>query len=211
MESDQARVHSYYERSPADFPIAACRVRLHLRVKRFRCLTEDCSRATFVEEFPHVLEKYARRTVRLYQAQEDIAFALGGEAGCRLADKLHMPVSGDTLLRMIRDAPAQLFEEAEVIGVDDWAKCRGRVYGTILVDLERHQVIDLLADRTAETLAEWLRSHPEVKIVARDRSMEYARGISEGAPQAPRWQIAGICWLICEKPYKDCWIAFAPN
>lgn len=187
------RVHSYYERSPADFPIAACRVGLHLRVKRFRCLTEDCSRATFVEEFPHVLEKYARRTVRMYQAQEDIAFALGGEAGCRLANKLHMPVSGDTLLRMIRDSPTQLPEEVEVIGVDDWAKRRGRVYGTILVDLERHQVIDLLADRTAETLAEWLRSHPEVKIVARDRSLEYARGISEGAPQATqvadRWHL----------------------
>lgn len=187
------RVHSYYERSPADFPIAACRVGLHVKVKRFRCLTEDCSRATFVEEFPHLLEKYARRTVRMYQAQADIAFALGGEAGCRLANKLHMPVSGDTLLRMIRDSPAQLPEGAEVIGVDDWAKRRGRVYGTILVDLERHRVIDLLADRTAETLAEWLRSHPDVKIVARDRSMEYARGISEGAPQATqvadRWHL----------------------
>jgi transposase len=187
------RVHSYYERTPADFPMAACQVRMHLRMKRFRCLTEDCSRATFVEEFPHVLEKYARRTVRLYQAQEDVAFALGGEAGCRLANHLHMALSGDTLLRMIRNAPAHHSEEAEIIGVDDWAKRRGRVYGTILVDLERHQVIDLLADRTAETLVEWLRSHPGVQIVARDRSLEYARGISEGAPQAiqvaDRWHL----------------------
>ncbi len=166
---------------------------MHLTVKRFRCQTEACSRATFVEGFPHLLEKYARRTVRLHQAQEDIAFALGGQAGSRLACKLHMPVSGDTLLRMIRGAPTQLSEEAEIIGVDDWAKRRGRVYGTILVDLERHRVIDLLTDRTAETLAQWLRSHPDVKIVARDRSMEYARGISEGAPQAiqvaDRWHL----------------------
>lgn len=104
-----------------------------------------------------------------------------------------MPVSGDTLLRLIRNSPLPDPDHPEVIGVDDWAKCKGRVYGTILVDLERHRAIDLLPDRTAETLAEWLRTHPSVKIVTRDRSSEYARGILMGAPQAfqvaDRWHL----------------------
>jgi transposase len=137
-----------------------------------------------VAVFPELLEKYARRTVRLYKAQEAIAFALGGQAGSRLACKLWMPISGDTLLRMIRKTSMQSSLEPQVIGVEDWAQRRGRVYGTILVDMERHRVIDLLTDRTAEALAQWLRSHPGVKIVARDRSLEYAHGISNGAPQS---------------------------
>ena len=187
------RVHSHYERSPADFPVSDGTVRLRLTVKRFRCQTEGCSRATFVERFPNLVARYARRTKRLNTAHEAIAFALGGQPGSRLAHKLYMPISGDTLLRIIRETRVNLQAEPEVIGVDDWAKRRGRVYGTILVDLERRQVIDLLTDRTAETLAKLLEAHPSVTIVARDRSSEYTRGISAAAPQAQqvadRWHL----------------------
>lgn len=191
--SPSRRVHSYYARAPEDFPTSACCVRLHLTVKRFRCQTEGCARATFVENLPHLVAKYAHRTNRLKTAHEALAFALGGEAGSRLAQRLQMPISGDTLLRSIRKTEEDVPAEPEVLGVDDWAKRRGKVYGTILVDLERRQVIDLLTDRTAETLAAWLQKHPGVRIVARDRSSEYARGISAGAPQAEqvadRWHL----------------------
>lgn len=187
------RVHSYYQRSPTDLPISDRGVRLYLTVKRFRCQTSGCSRTTFVERLPDLVAPYAQRTERLTTALNAIAFALGGQAGSRLATRLNMPTSGDTLLRVIRQIPAPAPDEPEVLGVDDWAKRRGRVYGTILVDLERRCVTDLLADRTAETLAEWLKAHTNVKTVARDRSREYARGIALGAPQAQqvadRWHL----------------------
>jgi transposase len=107
-----------------------------------------------------------------------VCHALGGQAGSRLATQLKMPVSDDTLLRILRRRSEKSSVQPAVIGVDDWAQRRGRVYGTIIVDQIHHQVIDLLPDRTAETLAAWLKAHPQVKIVTRDRSGEYARGIT---------------------------------
>src|SRR5688572_13001048 len=146
------RVHSYYGRQPADLPISGRPTRLRLRLKRFRCLNTACPRVTFAEPMPDWLARRSRRTQRLAAALEALAFALGGEAGSRQAYRLHMPCSGQTLLRLIRRAPAPLVEPPRVIGVDDWAQQRGQVYGTLIVDLERRRPIELLEDRQAETL-----------------------------------------------------------
>jgi len=187
------RVHSYYERSPADLPVSNRPVRLRLTVKRFRCSVANCPKVTFVEGLPELIAPKAQRTDRLTTGLSAVAFALGGQAGCRLASKLNMSTSADTLLRIIRSTPIAAMDEPEVLGVDDWAKRRGRVYGTILVDLERHRVVDLLDDRTAETLADWLKARTHVQLVTRDRSTEYIRGIALGAPHAQqvadRWHL----------------------
>jgi transposase len=186
-------VHSYYQRLPADLPIADRRVRLVLTVRRFRCLNPHCARATFAERLPQLVAPHEQRTARLRMALEAVALAVGGQAGQGLAQKLKMPASRDTLLRIVRRTSDVPVAAPEVLGVDDWAQRRGRVYGTILVDLERRRAIDLLPDRTAETLAHWLQAHSSVKTVARDRSGEYARGISLGAPHAQqvadRWHL----------------------
>jgi len=177
-------IHSYYSRSPFDLPVSGYRTCLKLTVRRFRCKTPGCTKVTFTERFPELLAPNAQRTERLTTALGAVAFVLGGQAGSHLATPLKMPTSGDTLLRVIRRVPMPISSEPEIVGVDDWAYRRGRVYGTLLVDLERHQAIDLLEDRTAETLANWLKAHTQVTKIARDRSTEYTRGITLGAPQA---------------------------
>jgi transposase len=127
---------------------------------------------------------HARATVRLDAALQHIAFACGGEGGARLACQLSMPTSADTLLRAIRRSVPSETSTPRVLGVDDWAMRRGQRYGTILCDLEQRRPIDLLPERSSEQLSRWLRKHPGVQIISRDRGGDYAKGATEAAPQA---------------------------
>ncbi|GCE17675.1 ISL3 family transposase [Dictyobacter kobayashii] len=186
------RVHSYYTRSPHDLPVSGQTVQLILSVRRFRCQNRQCARQTFAERLPE-LPLSARQTARLGAILESIAVVLSGQAGSRLAEQLSMPVSADALLRRAKKARSTSPLTPRYVGVDDFAFRRGRTYGTILVDLETHHPIDLLEDRSSETLAAWLRLHPGIEIISRDRSTEYLRGATEGAPQAQqvldRWHV----------------------
>ena len=186
-------MHSRYERRLADLPSLGRSVSVHLRVRRFYCRNTDCARRTFVERLPKLAAPFARRTCRLAAAQAQTGMALGGEVSARLLSCLSMPASADTVLRLIKAMPLPDQPAPRVVGVDDWAKRKGSSYGTIIVDLERHRVVDLLPDRTAATLAGWLRQQSGIAVVARDRSTEYASGITNGAPAAvqvaDRWHL----------------------
>lgn len=186
-------IHSYYVRSPRDLPISGQMVQLKLHVRRFRCPNTQCIRRTFAERLPEIVAVSAQQTMRLTQLLKTFAIALSAEAASRLLAHLAIPTSGDSLLRLVKQSLLPPVKVPKIAGVDDFALRRGKTYGTIVVDLSTHRPVDLLLERTAETLSRWLETHGGVEFISRDRSSEYMRGAAEGAPSAQqvldRWHV----------------------
>ena len=169
-QTTSARIHSRYTRTLHDLPWASFTMTLLLHVRRFRCLVPTCPQQIFTERLPSVVAPFARRTQRLYTLQQQCGLALGGVPGALVSQQCLSPISRTTILRFIQRSPDPLQPDPNVVGVDDWAFRKGQTYGTIIVDLERGTVLDLLPDRTSATLAAWLTQHPTVRIVSRDRA-----------------------------------------
>jgi len=183
-EQPSERIHGSYVRTVADLPCGGRRIILKLSVRKFVCGAFSCSCRIFTERLSVLVQPYARMTNRLSEALQTLGFATCGELGERLAPKLGMQVSGPTLLRRMRARACPEPSSVCILGIDDWSWKKGVTYGTILVDLELHKPIELLPDRTASTSEAWLRRHPEVVLVSRDRGGDYAAAAKKGAPQA---------------------------
>ncbi len=178
------RVHSHYTRTIADLPCAGQPVRLLVQVRKFFCDVSTCARKIFVERLAPFVVPLARVTTRLSESVQVIGFATGGMLGARLTDRLGIQTCWMTILRRMMARPTALVEQVVELGIDDFAFRRGRKFGSILVDMQSHNVIDLLPDRKAETAAAWMGAHPEIELVSRDRGGDYAAGARQGAPQA---------------------------
>lgn len=178
------RIHSHYERTLQDLPFVQFSLTILLEVCKFFCGNVSCRRKIFTERLPDVVAPWARQTARYRERLKVIALSLGGNAAVRLGCPLGFNHSRNTFLNLLSHVPLPPRQTPRILGVDDFALRRGQHYGTILVDLEAHRPIALLPDRTAETLEVWLKAHPGIEILSRDRSKAYRRGMTAGAPEA---------------------------
>jgi transposase len=192
--SRSRRIHSRYDRQVADLPCAGKQIRLRVITRRFVCEVPHCRRRIFAERFgDNVLPTRSRRTARLECIVHHLGLALGGRPAASFARRLMLPVSNDTLLRVVRRRTARRTDPLTVVGVDDWAFRRNRRYGTIVCDLERRRIVTLLPDREVATVRAWLADHPEIRVVSRDRGGGYGEASAKALPDAiqvaDRWHL----------------------
>ncbi len=188
------RVHSHYRRRATDLPLSRRIVQLVVIARRFRCDAVLCGRQIFTERFADsVLAPSARRTTRLDCIVHHLGLALGGRPAASFAKRVMLPVSNDTLLRVVRRRSCTPADRLEVVGIDDWAWRRNRRYASIICNLERRRVVTLLPDREPATAQAWFAAHPTIAIIARDRGGGHGEAAAKALPHAvqvaDRWHL----------------------
>jgi len=178
------QIHRDASRWPQDLPRRGQAVRLVRQVRRFRGQNPAGSAVTMCERRPSVAARWAQRTYRLTQRLSTLGMVVGGQAGAGLSHRLGLTARRNTLRRLVRPAGRPSRPTPRVVGLDDVGLRKGQVYGTLVVDGETHRPVDLIRERTSDAVASWLKAHPGLALITRDRSTDYARGVTEGAPQA---------------------------
>jgi transposase len=206
--------HSRYVRHLADEAVGGRAVMIDLSVRRLYCENPRCPKTTFVEQVDELTRRYQRRTPALQRVVDAVAVHLAGKAAARLLLMLHQVASWATLLRCLMALPVPHLPTPRVVGVDDFSLRRGHRFATILIDAVTHRQVDVLPDRTGETLTAWLRAHPGVEVVCRDGSASYAQAITDALPDAvqvsDRWHLWHGLGAAVEQTvaaHASCWRA----
>ncbi|WP_309238812.1 ISL3 family transposase [Actinoplanes aureus] len=209
--ASSSRVHSRYERTLVDAPVAGLVVRILLRVRRFFCDNPECRSKTFVEQVDGLTRRWSRMSEGLRRMLTAIGLALAGRAGARLASTLGMPTGRDRLLRLVRALPDPPVGDITVFGVDDFAIKRGHHYGTVLIDCQTRKVVDVLVGRDAEPVTAWLQNHSKPAVICRDRATAYAEAARTAAPDSVQvadrfhlWQNLATAVEKCVARHKNC-------
>ncbi len=179
-----SRVHSRYHRTIADVAFGGRHLVLKLLVRKWICPEASCSRHIFAERFPELVQRYARMTDRLIKALQSAGMITNGADATQIASSFGVPTTAKTIIRHVVQLPLPGEGSVRKVGIDEWAWKKGQCYGTILVDLEKRRIVQLLAERSVETSKVWLRKHPEIDLVLRDRGKLFREAATLGAPQA---------------------------
>ena len=179
-----SRIHSRYQRTIADLAFGGRNLVLRLLVRKWICPEASCSRHIFAECFPEVVQRYARMTDRLIKALQSVGVITNGADAAQIASSFGVHTTAKTIIRRVLQLPLPSEGEVAKVGRDEWAWKKSHRYGTILVDLEKRRIVQLLAERSVETSKTWLSKHPEIDLVSRDRGQIFREAATEGAPQA---------------------------
>lgn len=204
-----ARIHSHYVRTVSDLPCCGRRVELRVVARRFICPASYCHQKIFAERFGgDTLAPRARRTARLECLVHHLGLALGGRPAASFAKRLMLPVSNDTLLRVVRRRARLPADPLTAVGIDDWAFRRNCRYGTIVCDLERRRIVKLLPDRETATVEAFLAGHPTIKVLSRDRGAGYREAATKALPNAlqvaDRWHLMeNVCAAFLDAVRKS--------
>lgn len=178
--------HGTYNRKIQDLPILGRTTWLYVNAYEYQCDNPDCGTTTFVENVNGFLNYYGRMTERFEEFICLLALETSCEGCARICKNMGVKISGDTVIRLLlkRYEAQEKTVCSSVIGVDDFAYKKGNRYGTVIIDAETHNPIEILDGRDGNTLKEWLKKNKHIKAVTRDRANAYASAIQEILPDA---------------------------